>query len=550
MIAGFRNLTISAKLRLMAGVSIILVLAMGLAGFVYMDKAASNTSHIVKNNYGRLKVFKEIKESLNIADRAKLSLAVTIAPSLKETEKGRIAKADAAYREGMNRLDDILRNVLDPKTKKQISDTLDKINGFVDKRRPLDSKFLEYLETGKNKEASELWSDKISPIASAEDDLLAEVIRISEERAEFRLNEHIQNTIQGKKTFSVVSVIVVALILSSTVIVIGGIRRSLSKGIDVANRLSEGDLTVKIPTDRRDETGQLLVALDNMVQKWRGILQKVSVSSDIMASASQELSASAELMLKGSDEQASRANQVASASEEMSQTVLDVAKNSNNIASSGSQTLKIAQEGKKIVDQSAQEARETSNTVETSAAMIKALGERSRQIGEIVGVINDIADQTNLLALNAAIEAARAGEQGRGFAIVADEVRKLAEKAADSTSEITVMIDAVQQEITKAADFIENARSKATSEASLSERAGGMLSRIVEETDGLELMVHQIASATEEMAGASESISKDIVAIAALSNETSNGSRQVFTASEDLTKTAVDLQAIVKMFRV
>ena len=132
------------------------------------------------------------------------------------------------------------------------------------KRRPLDSKFLEYLEAGKTKEASELWSDKISPIASAENDLLAEVIRISEERAEFRLNEHIQNTIQGKKTFAVISVMVVALILSSTVIVIGGISRSLSKGIDVANRLSEGDLTVQIPTDRRDETGQLLLALD----KW------------------------------------------------------------------------------------------------------------------------------------------------------------------------------------------------------------------------------------------------------------------------------------------
>jgi len=550
MIARFRNLTISAKLRLMAGVSITLDLAMGLAGFLYMDKASGNTSHIVKDNYGRLKVFKDIQECLSIADRARLSLAVTTVPSLKEAEKGKISKAEASYREDMNRLDDILKNVRDPKARKQIADTLDKINGFVDRKGRLDSKFLEYLEAGKNKEASELWSDKIAPIASAENDLLAEVIRISEERAEFRLNEHIQNTIQGKETFAVISVVVVALILSSTVIVVGGIRRSLSKGIEVANRLSEGDLTVQIPTDRRDETGQLLLALDNMVQKWRGILQEVSASSDIMASASQELNASAELMLKGSDEQASRANQVASASEEMSQTVLDVAKNSNNIASSGSQTLKIAIEGKKIVDQSVQEARETSNTVETSAAMIKALGERSRQIGEIVGVINDIADQTNLLAFNAAIEAARAGEEGHGFAVVADEVRKLAEKAADSTSEITAMIDAVQQEITIAADFIENARTKATSEASLSERAGQMLSRIVEETNGLELMVHQIASATEEMAGASESISKDIVAIAALSNETSNGSRQVFTVSEDLTKTAVGLQAIVKMFRV
>jgi methyl-accepting chemotaxis protein len=550
MITSFRNLTITTKLRLLAGTSIVLVLVMGLAGFIYMDKAASNTSHIVKNNYGRLKVFKEIRECLGVIDQAMVSLAFTRDPALKETEKKRVDKALAGYREGTGKLDDILRNVRDPKTKKQISDTLEKITAFAGKRKEIGKVFLHAAESGKSEEASDIWSKKIAPIAFAENELLSEVIAISEERAEFRLNEHIQNTVNGKETFAVVTLAVVTIILFGTIVIVGGIRKSLSKGINVANRLSEGDLTVQIDIDRRDETGQLLLSLQNMVAKWRDILQQVNSSSDTIASASHELSASAEQMLRSSQEQTNRATQAASASEEMSQTVQEVAKSSSEIASSGVQTVRIAKEGKEIVDRSVEEANETSETVQISATMIKALGEKSRQIGEIVNVINDIADQTNLLALNAAIEAARAGEQGRGFAVVADEVRKLAEKAGASTSEITTMINGIQQEIASAGDFIEKARAKATSEATLSRNAGDALSRIVKETDGLELMAQQIASATEEMASVSISISGDIDAIASLSKETSYGSGQVFSAAEDLAKLAVSFQGMTKMFKI
>lgn len=550
MLARIHNLTITTKLRFMAGTSLFLMLAMGVSGFLYLDTASRNTSHIVKNNYGRLKVFREIKESLNDADKAIATLSVAKDSDVRQREGERLAKARTGYNEGMGKLDDILRNVIDPKTKQQLGKTVTEIAGFAEKRRNVDGRLVELASRGQSDEASAVWAKEILPLSLAENDLLAEVIRVSEERAEFRLNEHIQNTIRGKKTFGFIVAVAAVLVMCGTTLVIRGIRKSLAKGMFVADRLSKGDLTAEVTVDREDETGRLLLSLKDMADKWRTVLREIKSSSESIASASQQLSVSAGQMRHGSQEQASRAGQVAAASEEMSQTVLDVARNSTGIASSGTETVQIARDGKEIVDKSFREARETSSLVGTSAAMIDALGEKSRQIGQIVDVINEIADQTNLLALNAAIEAARAGEHGRGFAVVADEVRKLAEKAGSSTSEITGMIQGVQHQIEEAVHFINGAKSKALSGASLSEQAGETLARIVEKANGLDLMVHQIASANEEMANASGTISRDIEAIALLSREASSGSDQVSTASEELARLATHMQGLVGVFTV
>ena len=181
---------------------------------------------------------------------------------------------------------------------------------------------------------------------------------------------------------------------------------------------------------------------------------------------------------------------------------------------------------------------------------MRSLGERSKHIGEIVNVINDIADQTNLLALNAAIETARAGEQGRGFAVVADEVRKLAERTAHATSEIGNMIKAIQSEVNNAVDSIETATKKVNVGVELSAHAGGSLKRIVEKVDELQLMVQQIAPATEEMSATSDSINRDIEQIASISKETSMSSEQTTQAAGELSRLLVSLQKIVGEFKL
>jgi methyl-accepting chemotaxis protein len=190
------------------------------------------------------------------------------------------------------------------------------------------------------------------------------------------------------------------------------------------------------------------------------------------------------------------------------------------------------------------------DVVNRSAETVKALGNSSNQIGEIIVVIDDIADQTNLLALNAAIEAARAGEQGRGFAVVADEVRKLAERTTKATKEISGMIKSIQADTAGAVSSMEEGTHEVDSGIKLADRAGASLREIVGMIQNLTDMVAQIASASEQQSSASEQISKNVDAISKVTGETASGTQQVARAAEDLNRLTENLQQLVSKFKL
>jgi methyl-accepting chemotaxis protein len=344
-----------------------------------------------------------------------------------------------------------------------------------------------------------------------------------------------------------------AAIVGSVVVsklIIRSIVNPLSCGVDVAKRLSTGDLTVQVEVDGKDEAGELLHAIQTTAEQWKSVIGYVKSGANDLSLAGQRLSASADEMSKATDEESSRITQVVTATEEMSQTIIDIARNASGIATSASETANVAQEGQTIVTASVTEVKEIAETVDESAGFVKTLGEQSHQIGEIVTVINEIADQTNLLALNAAIEAARAGEHGRGFAVVADEVRKLAERTAGATSEIASMIGTIQEGVGRAVTAMERATGKVETGVRLSTQAGESLKLIVKSVDQLQLMVQQIASATEEMSATSEEINKDIVKIASISKTVATNSEGTTQASSDLARLSETLQMVVGEFVV
>lgn len=349
-------------------------------------------------------------------------------------------------------------------------------------------------------------------------------------------------------TATITAVLLIAAVCVFVSVIIRKATKPLIAGVEVANRLAEGNLAPITAEESTDEVGRLVSALSNMIGNWRGIVEKVADAASGMTTASGDLSRRAAQMREGSGVQIESLSEVAAAAEEMSAAVANVAKNAADIAQSATATMGVARDGEQIVDKSVNEVKEISLTVEQSAALVKSLGDKSSQIGTIIGVINDIADQTNLLALNAAIEAARAGEQGRGFAVVADEVRKLAERTAQATAEIGGMIGAIQGEVDKAVGSMESATEKVEAGVALSAQAGGALKNIIRAVNELQEMVQQIASATHQMTESSEQISRDIERVASVSKEVSASSEHTNKAALDITAISSTLQQVVGRF--
>ena len=273
-------------------------------------------------------------------------------------------------------------------------------------------------------------------------------------------------------------------------------------------------------------------------QQLEGVVQVVS-------SASEELSAQIEQSSRGADEQSSRVRETATAMEEMNATVLEVARNAQQAADVSHQARQQAQEGSKIVT----DAVKSIEAVHTQSIAIKedmdVLGKQAEGIGQIMGVIADIADQTNLLALNAAIEAARAGDAGRGFAVVADEVRKLAEKTMTATQEVGQAITGIQQGTRKNIHNVEQAGVAIEEAAKLSAQSGESLKQILEFVHMVNDQVQSIATASEQQSAASEEINHSVEQVATISAETAQAMEQASSAVAELAQQSQALQRLI-----
>lgn len=312
----------------------------------------------------------------------------------------------------------------------------------------------------------------------------------------------------------------------------------------------EGDLTKSLEVTSNDEIGELAKWFNVFVAKLHSIIHKVSNSTNQLASAAEQLSASSAQISSGAEKQTSQTEHIATSMEEMSATIIDIAKNANEAAEAAKGADEKANKGGEIVKNTVGGMNRIAEAVKESAHTMQALKGSSEQIGEIIGVIDDIADQTNLLALNAAIEAARAGEQGRGFAVVADEVRKLAERTTKATKEIAEMIKSIQSDTSGAVSSMEAGSKEVEKGVALANEAGEALKQIVEEVLKVTDMVQQIATSTEEQSAATEEVSSNIESVSTVAKETSSGMEQSTNAIQELSQLATGLKNIVGQFKL
>jgi len=314
--------------------------------------------------------------------------------------------------------------------------------------------------------------------------------------------------------------------------------------------VADGDLRVNIDYRSGDEIGEMSESFSRMADNLRKMISHVSDTSSQVAAAANQLHTTAEQIATGSEEVVAQANTVATAGEEMSATSGDIAQNCQLAAEGAQRASQSAQNGAEVVNKTVTVMDQIADKVKESAKTVESLGERSDQIGAIIGTIEDIADQTNLLALNAAIEAARAGEQGRGFAVVADEVRALAERTTRATREIGEMIKAIQGETKGAVASMEQGVHQVETGTNEAARSGEALRDILDQVNAVAMQVSQIATAAEEQTATTAEISSNMVQITEVVQQTSQGAQESATAAAQLSGNAEELRRLVQQFKL
>jgi methyl-accepting chemotaxis protein len=568
----FNNMRMNFKLSVLLVIALLSMGVIGYTGYYYLQQSNTEMNIMYAERLVPVKLINENRSYVNRVNASILALMLTTDDKKKQEAKKMID--DRAEKFNINFVE-IEKHHLDS----QGTALLDKTKVSLKKYREARDPVIQLAMQNKNQEAYVMYDQSIEALAAEVTDNLRE---LSDYYSKLSEKTNVDNQAAFEKAMQItVGILVIAFIILgvSGWYIAKIIATPLRAMVSFCKELAAGDFRDKPrKVVRADEIGQVADALADMRSSLRNLMKHINDSAEQLAASSEELTASAEQsaqaatqvaeaitdVANGVERQSSTANSASSVVQQMSASIQRVAANASEVAGETAQAADKAKDGNKSVDKAVNQMALIEETVTTSAQVVSQLGERSKEIGQIVDTISGIAGQTNLLALNAAIEAARAGEQGRGFAVVAEEVRKLAEQSQEAAKQIAVLIGEIQGETDRAVVAMNNGTREVKLGAEVVNASGKAFQEIADLVTRVSAQTKEISAAIEQMANGSQQIvdsvreidelskhaSGEAQTVSAATEEQSASMEEIASSSQALANLAMDLRGAVGAFQI
>lgn len=324
----------------------------------------------------------------------------------------------------------------------------------------------------------------------------------------------------------------------------------LKEATEVAGRIASGDLTVAVPAPRgRDEVGQLLAALDQMVGAWRQMMAETNSGIATLGAAATEILASTMQGAAGASQTAAAVSETTATVEEVKQTAVLASDKSRRVSDAARQAVGTAARGRQAVEDGTRGMQSVQEQMESIAVTIVRLSERSQAIADITATVGSLAEQSNLLAVNAAIEAAKAGEHGKGFGVVAQEVRALAEQSRQATRQVREILGDIQKSVGAAVMITEQGSKTVAQGVAQSAEAGDVIRLLAESIADAAEAAAQIAASSQQQLAGMDQVALAMANIHQVSAENAASSRQSEQAAQNLNELGLKLRQLSERFK-
>ncbi len=326
-------------------------------------------------------------------------------------------------------------------------------------------------------------------------------------------------------------------------------QRAILRLLDEMANLADGDLTVHA-TVTEEITGAIADSVNFTIDALRSLVTTINATASEVSRSTEKTQGTANELALASNQQAREIASASAAVTDMAESMSAVSNEADNSAMVAQQSMDIAQKGAQVVRNTIGSMENIRETIQETSKRIKRLGESSQEIGDIVGLITEIADQTNILALNAAIQASTAGDAGRGFAVVADEVQRLAERAGNATKQIEGLVNTIQADTNEAVKSMEISTSGVVSGASMAEDAGVALKEIEDVSTELSKLIKGISDSTKQQSKIALSVSDSMAVIQEITLQTSEGTDETSASLKALNELSAELGRSVSGFKL